>query len=267
MIFKKLLLGLGGLIIILCVVAGAKFFIDIQSPPLGALQIDSIPEMEINFNGTVVGKTPYTQEQIKPGEYRIKVGDWENKVKIMPGSLTYVSREEAAGQILTMEKLPTERSSEMAIVSDPDGATISIDGLEKGRASIVLRDVGFGDKVVIISQSGYADQVIRARLAVGYRLNAIVKLRKLAFEPDRQIKSTAELVATSSAQIATISATIKENPLGFVRVRSNPDFIYDEIGKVYPGETYPVLMQNDAWAKIKMKDKEGWVSKDYLLII
>lgn len=260
-------------------VVGAKYLADKQSPELGSLQIDSIPSTEVVIDGKAVGKTPYLAEKIKPGEYQIKLQAWENKVKVLPGVLTYVSQElaslpeDSAGQILTLEKLPTDRFSELAVVSDPDGASVSIDGLEKGRASAVFKDLTSGDKVVIISLSGYADQIIHARLVAGFRLNAIVKLRKLTFEPQRQIKSTAELIASpssdlteTSALIASSSATVKDNPLGFVRVRKTPDYTAEELGKIYPGEKYPVMMQNDNWVEIRWKDKEGWVAKDYLLI-
>jgi len=61
-----------------------------------------------------------------------------------------------------------------------------------------------------------------------------------------------------------IMVVIEDTPTGWLRVREGPGTTYDEITKVYPGETYPLLEESAGWYKIELEDgREGWVSGDY----
>jgi len=58
-----------------------------------------------------------------------------------------------------------------------------------------------------------------------------------------------------------ITVTIKETPTGWLRVREKPQG--KEIGKVYPGDVYQFLAQDNGWYQIKFGDQEGWISGKY----
>lgn len=244
------------------------FFFTTQTPMFGALQVNAIPKSTVFLDGVEVGQTPYTNDKLRPGDYSVKVGTWDQKVTVLSGVLTYVSREfystsaDSAGQVLTLEKIPSSNASELAVVSEPNSASVIIDGLEKGKAPVILKNLTAGQHTVAISLSGYSDQVILGRLINGYRLNAVVNLQKIGTvpltTPDLTISQTP---ATQSAQVQ-----IQDTPTGFLRVRSTPDINASESGRVYPGEKYPVVSQNDNWVEIKFKDSTGWVSKDYVEI-
>jgi len=200
------------------------------------------------------------------GEYKIKLlttdSMWEGKVKIFDGVLTYVSRDIArsndlsSGQILTLEKLASDQSAELAVVSTPDQATISVDGLDSGKAPLMIHDISAGDHEIVISADGYSDQVIRGKIVAGYRLNAIIKLAKLPFI---QPVPTADLVSSSSAYVL-----IKDTPTGFLRVRTDPSTDATEVARVNPGEKYSLLSEQTGWVKIKLSALSGWVSDQYV---
>lgn len=260
---------------LLLIIAGAValaaafkvYFLD-SAPTQGALQINSIPKANVYLDGKDVGQTPLLLEKIPPKEYDVKLiapaNIWESKAKVPPGAMTYISREmgvteeNSAGQVLTLEKLPSAVAVELAIVSDPDGSVINIDGLEKGRTSTIIRNLTAGDKAVVISLPGYADQIIHAQLASGYRLNALVKLRRISIE---KVAPLPEPVASVSATI-----TVKETPIGFLRVRSAPNVNASESGRIQAGQKYLILEEASEWVKIKFNNSEGWIWKDYVTI-
>ncbi|MFC1622300.1 PEGA domain-containing protein [Patescibacteria group bacterium] len=63
-------------------------------------------------------------------------------------------------------------------------------------------------------------------------------------------------------------AKILETGTGWLRVRSAPNLTGSEIAKVDVGKLYPLIEEQEGWAKIKVDDEtEGWVSRDYVDIL
>lgn len=59
---------------------------------------------------------------------------------------------------------------------------------------------------------------------------------------------------------------IDKTPTGWLRLRSGQGTSFPEIGRVYPGEMYPVVARDASWVKIRLPDnREGWVSASYVL--
>lgn len=267
---KKILIG----VIVFAAVFGGGFgvrkFVLQNQNQIGSLRVESIPRTKVFLNDKEVGQTPYLGENLKAGEYKLKLQDWETTIKITPELLTYVTREfgeETGSQILFLEKLPAG-ASELAVVSDPDGATVSVDSLPKGQAPLLLKDLSLGDKIITVSKDGFADQIVKAKIVAGFRLNAIVKLKKIAEGPTR---STADLIASGSGQVAAAEVTkpyvtVKSNSLGFLNVRSGPDAGGSLVGKIYPGDKYSLVAQTDNWVKIKWPTGTGWVWQDYVVV-
>lgn len=271
-----LLLVVGGL--------GLKVFLASRSGIKAAIRVDSFPRAEVVVNGKVVGQTPFSDEKIIAGEYTIKLvpkissGDnltpWQTKIKLSEGTLTYLSRdiapteEQSAGQILTLERLASGKSAELAVVSSPDGAKIFIDGLDKGVTPLVLRNVPMGDHEIVVSADGYSDQKVYGKVVNGFRLNVIAKLGILSgrsASDSAQIRSAADLIATQAGQELTRPyVVVKDTPTGFLRVRIDPGATATEVGRVKPGEKYPLLSETLGWVKIKLSDIFGWVSDQYV---
>jgi N-acetylmuramoyl-L-alanine amidase len=63
-----------------------------------------------------------------------------------------------------------------------------------------------------------------------------------------------------------VEVEILSTSTGFLRVRSEPSILGEEIGRVEPGERYPYLDEDEdtGWLKIEYEEgKEGWVSGQY----
>lgn len=273
------------LVVLLLVLVGLglKIFWS-RSEAQAAVRIDSFPRSTVFINGKEVGQTPFIDEKIVAGEYAIKLvpkvqsGDtlmpWQTKIKLFEGTLTYLSRdiapteEQSAGQILMLERLASGKSAELAVVSSPDGAKILVDGLDKGKAPLVLRNVSAGDHDITISADGYSDQKVFGKVVAGFRLNVIVKLGILSggsATGSAQIRSAADLIATVSGQeVVKPYVVIKDTPIGFLRVRAEASITATEVGQVRPAERYPLLAEGDGWVKIKLPNIFGWVSDQYI---
>lgn len=63
------------------------------------------------------------------------------------------------------------------------------------------------------------------------------------------------------------SAKVSQTPTGWLRVRDDASLNGKEIAKVNAGETYPVLEETKGWVKIKVSESiSGWVSSDYVVV-
>lgn len=240
--------------------------------PIGSLQINSLPKTTVFINDKQIGQTPITQEKIPAGEYKIKLvtannNSWESTVLVMDGALTFVSREigddpqDSSGIILTAEKVPISKQCEMVMIADPPDAILLIDGLEKGKATSTFKNLSCGEKVLAVSAYGHSSQTVKVRLTPGFRLNAIVKLRRLSYLPPHNTQS----LSLPSEDIASKSAVVSQTPTGFLRVRAASSSAAPEIGRLLSGETVWIISQPESdWVKIKFKDSEGWVFREYL---
>lgn len=57
---------------------------------------------------------------------------------------------------------------------------------------------------------------------------------------------------------------ITDTPTGWLNVREGPGMNFDIIGRVYPGEQYPLLEEQGDWYKIKVDQvTESWVTSEY----
>ncbi|KKU90896.1 MAG: PEGA domain protein [Microgenomates group bacterium GW2011_GWA1_48_10] len=260
------------------------FFLDRKVNSISALRVDSFPAATVFLDDRQVGQTPYLNDKLGPGEYKLRVAvtgtpgtfyPWETKIKLSPESLTYVSRDigkddqTSGGQILWLERLSSNKSAEAAIISDPSSATIKFDGSEKGTTSQVLKDLPAGDHEISVSLPGYSDQIIKARISGGFRLNAAVKLAKISLDA---LVEEAPVATESATKTATASAdtppkpyvVIEETGLGFLRVRSGPSTSATQSALVTPGDKYPLISEVSGWVQIKLASVSGWVSDKYV---
>ncbi len=280
--FFATLIFIAGVVAILLAIKRLVF--DRQPQSLASLRVDSFPQAKVFFNDQDVGQTSVLLENLAAGEYKLKlvpVGrvtnasvTWESKIKLTSGTLTYVSRnlgetfERSGGQVLMLEKLPLPKSREVAVISTPDNATVSVDGQKEGQTSIVLKNISAGDHEIVVSLSGYSDQVVQGRIVDGFRLNVVVTLAKLpegfTSTATGSAQPTASLVSTGSGEIAKPYVVIKQTETGFLRVRSDPSLSASETARVKPGEKYPLLSETPGWVKIKLLSLFGWVSDTYV---
>lgn len=269
-----------GIIIIITVFivvafAGYKFVIS-RSQGIGGLKIVTSSPANGFLNDKLIGNTPYEGKHAT-GEYILKLipqdntnqnVSWQGKVNINSSVLTYVNRElgpselTSGGEILTLEKVSQDQP-QLEVSSQPDAATILVDGQEKGAAPQTIA-VSEGEHDVAIVSPGFVGRTIRVQASNGYKLKIDFQL----------VLTKSEEISTPSAQPAPTGAKtiqpgkasirIKDTPTGFLRVRSAPNTSATEVTQVKPGDTFPLLEEKEGWYKIPYAEgKEGWVSGRY----
>jgi len=140
--------------------------------------------------------------------------------------------------------------------------------------SLLINNIGLIIFVVILAMGAgllilayqYRQAVETGRLIT--RQTAIDKIPIVPPQFDNATSSTPPLAgqATTTAKMVKIG----ETPTGWLNVRSGPGISFAPVGRVNPGEVYPLLAEEGEWYRIKFErdgqSKEGWVAKQYAII-
>lgn len=267
---NKRVLGVILLLLAILSFAGYKYFSS-QNSGLAGLRVVSTPTASVFVGDKLQGRTPL-EDKITSGEYVIKLipegtgtaaATWQGRVTLNPGVLTFINRElgssdlTSAGEILTLDKI-NDKDAQIAVITNPDGATVSVDGQEKGAASLIIRNLTSGDHDLSVSSPGFISRTIKVKTTEGYKLTANFQL---ALANGQATSPSASPSASSSSQV---KVTIKETPTGWLNVRSDPSIVASISAKINPGEQYTLLDTNDGWYKIQLNDNQsGWISSQY----
>lgn len=253
--------------------AGTKLFLKFKSGKAG-LKINSNPQAAVFINDEFKSNTPF-DEKLSSGEYKIKLNpegtgtdtsSWEQNISISSGLYTYINRElgpnelESAGEILTLEPIESEKS-EISVISTPDGASVALDGQEKGTSPLVISSLEPGEHNLFVYAPGFNGREIKVKTAKGFKLNADVQLSLVPGE--KQATDEADIKDDESKDKGN-KVKILDTPTGWLRVRQEPSLSATESAKVNPGDTFVLLDEKEGWFKIEYKDQEsGWISSRY----
>ncbi|MDD4785380.1 MAG: PEGA domain-containing protein, partial [Candidatus Shapirobacteria bacterium] len=165
----------------------ASFFLSgcSLSPKKSGLEIMSFPIAKVYINNKEVGVTPYKNMSLKPGENEIKLiaenKEWKRKIDLQNNINTVIdwqfgdNSSQNSGYILYLEKTGDKKTS-LLVNSDPDKATITVDGQVKGVSPIKVNDIGQGDRQLSISFPGYKEINVFMKAINGYQLVVNAKL-------------------------------------------------------------------------------------------
>jgi len=243
------------------------------------LKVESIPTATVFLDGKELGKTPFKDEKLAPGEKTVKLVpedakffSWEAKITLTGGALSYVSRNFAeteafsSGKVITLEKLADKKTTSLIIISTPDSCLVKVDGEEKGFTPVSLEDISEGEHQVVLSSSGFKDIQVSAKVIKGFRVNLNLKLAQEEKKEEEEGEGDEEEVSEEETEeeIARPYVKIKDTPTGWLRVRMGPTTVATEAARVDPGKTFPLLDEESGWYKIEYeKDEEGWISGRY----
>ncbi len=229
----------------------------------GGIKITTIPAAQVFLNEKQVGNTPFQDENLSSGEYKIKIAtgssSWQGIVKVNKGTLSVVNRELAeqvassSGEILTLTS-----GKGVVVTSSPSGATVEIDGKNYGQTPLSISAFPSGDHTFLLSKDGYLKRSIRAFAPENLTLTIAVDLAITEVD-----------LSAVSAPVVNVSsqAVVKSTPTGFLRVREQPTTASQEITRLNTGDTLTLLDENPTtgWSKIRTADeKEGYVSSTYI---
>ncbi len=270
-VMKKLRIGIILIVLGIIIVGAALFLLGFLKPESAGLLVESVPAATVFIDGEQVGRTTYEATR-KPGEIVIKLipqsldevlVPFETKVTLTSGIKTVIKREfgdseeTSSGEILSFEKIGGD-SSGLAIVSLPNAAQISIDGATRGFAPYKTSSITPGEHKIVVSAPGYSERVLSIKTVEGFKLTVVVKL---APNGEEILEEEEEIEEPKQIEVEILSTST-----GFLRVRSEPSILGEEVGRVEPGEHYPYLDKDEdtGWLKIEYEEgKEGWVSGQY----
>lgn len=266
---------------LLFLIIGAIFKGRVFKKAEAGLQVNSIPASTVFLDEKHVGKTPFKEEKLSPGEVTLRLvpeettfalSPWETKIKLVNGAMTIVNQEfgeteeASAGEVMTLEKIADRKTASLAVISLPDSAMVRIGGETKGFTPFSLEKLDGGEYQISVTASGYKERSVRANLRPEYKLILNVKLAKETEVSEAEVTGT----PTPSPGAPTPTSPprpyvlIKDTPTGWLRVRMEPTTTATEAAKVNPGEKYPLLDEESGWYKIEYEaDKEGWISGQY----
>lgn len=290
---QLLLILLSSLLLSGCTVKGLFL-----KEPAG-LEITTTPKSTVFINGENQGETPYSDKDIKAGEYTIKLiptstegnfQTWEARITLDPQATTIINRtfarNETESSSYTLQLKPeTDKSTAyISAISDPDTANISIDGIAQGFTPLTKIPVEPVNHTVEVASPGFKLISIPVNAADGYNLIIDAKLaREIIIIQQKESTDSAELklddedqdsseetVAedqdiTTSEDLERPYVVIEETETGWLRVRSKPTTAEDnEIGKADEGEQFKFYESNETgWYKIDFEGEEGWISGKY----
>lgn len=203
---KKILL----LVVFLTALSGCS--LPFLSNKKAALQVNAEPQSSVFLNGNHVGQTPYFDENLKPGEYTVKIQsdsqdsqEWEANVTLNPQVVTVVSRtfgetvEKSSDYIIQMETLADDNDTEVSIITIPDNVIVKLDGQPEGFSPMAIADLSEGDHTISLTAPGYEEEVITITLRGGYKMIISARLARsqILDEPVTEIEDT----ATNSAEL------------------------------------------------------------------
>jgi len=118
------------------------------APPMGALVVQSNPAgVPVFVDGIERGKTP-TRVTLKPGSHLLELRG-RGVPRVIPLIITPGAE---VSQYLEFAEAPV--SGQLAVQSDPAGATVLVDGIERGVAPVTVRELTPGDHLVELRSNG-----------------------------------------------------------------------------------------------------------------
>jgi len=225
-----------------------------------ALQVTSVPEASIFLDGKHIGKTPFFSDQIKSGEYLLKItaseASYVDKIILTGGTLTVVNRELANNFLAQSgETLWLDSSKKGLFVSTlPSEVNMTIDGRLIGKTPFLVDEIEDGEHKITLTKAGFIDREFTIKASSKYQIMANVTLAsEIAKNPQ---PSPAPLPQVEKVKILATS-------LGFLRVRREPSLTAAEIGRVKTGDELEVVQETKDWVKVKFEGKQGWISAQY----
>jgi hypothetical protein len=248
----------------------------------GALQVTSSPESKVYLNNKYLGQTPLCKcqasDMLSAGEYTIRLvpldsslREFQEKITISQAVLTVADRKFgknalSEGSIISLSPLTDKKKTELLVVSFPQGSEVLLDDTSIGKTPLLQEDPTESDHVLKVRKDGYNEKEVRIRTPLGYKLTVAAYLSTSNTPPSPAPSDAVSPTPSDGTPTPTPPAQIKilDTPTGFLRVRSDASTTAGEVGRVSPGQTYPIASEEDGWFEIILEDgTKGWISSQY----
>jgi len=266
-----------------------------------ALQVTADPKATVFLNDEHLSQTPYFDENLKPGEYALKlVPDssegsllpWQGMVKLSPGIMTVVNRtlgktaSDSSGYVLSLEPIAEKDQVIISIISTPDNVVVTLDGEPRGFTPLSLDNISEGEHTLIISSPGFREEIIQAKTAKGHKLviNAQLaeeNLEKADEKEDEEATDSANLEEEDSLEDADEETVVDKNneeedeteesssktmALPYVEIKTTPTGwlnVRSEASTAGGDETILVKIDTGDVFKFIEANEDGWYKIEY----
>jgi len=150
-----------------------------QPPPNGSIAITSIPSgAEVYIDGGQRGIAPAIFPEILPGNHQVTISskgynDWSHIVSVGSGQMAAINAELQATQEIT---------GLLAVITDPPGADIFIDGDFKGVSPVTISGLSAGPHTVLLTLQEYVNTSSNISVTAGQTQKYSRDLQKV-FKP------------------------------------------------------------------------------------
>jgi len=289
------------IIIISSLILGGCTPKDLFVKPLAGLEINTTPTSTVFLNGENKGETPYSNKNVKPGSYTLRLvpasGDslppYETKLNLTSKASTVISRSfaqsdlDASGYTLQLQE---ESSGEtyLSVISEPDTINVTLDDRPNGFTPLSKIVIAPGSHSLLVSSPGYLEQTLSINAVKGYNLIVNFKLASqtiVLLPPTQATPSASPEISLSSASptpksspvlVSTVEKpylVVVDNPdtqtSKGLNVRKEASSSSDVIGKASINEKLKYLGETTeaGWFKVEFENNTGWVSGKYVTLV
>ncbi len=165
----------------------------IKSQKAGKLVIKSSPDGAIVYiNENKSGKTPYNKEH-NPGKYTVKL---QKKNYIIFKQQVIIEEEKTKQLSIELKPLP----GSISIKGNPEGATVFLNGKEKGSIPCVIKKISTGTHVLDVKQEGYNTYSSKIKVSAGENVSLDITLTEYIKPTPTEEPSPVEETPTVSAE-------------------------------------------------------------------
>jgi len=148
----------------------------IQPPSNGSIAITSIPSgAEVYIDGLLRGMAPTIFPEVLPGNHQVTLSikgydDWSHIVSVGSGRMSAINA----------ELIATETSGSLAVISNPPGAEIFIDGNFKGVSPVTITGLSPGTHTVLLTLREYTNTTTNLTISAGQIQKHSAELKKIS---------------------------------------------------------------------------------------
>jgi hypothetical protein len=273
---KKIIKVLIAIVILALIISGIYLLIKVFRPKAAGIYIDSVPVSNVFIDGTQVGRTPYRNSRLTPGEilvrlvpdsFDVPLAPYDTKLTLLEKVETVIKRDfgpdiSSSGlEQITFRKLDSDAVG-LDVSGNIQGTRLKLDGQINAVVPYNTESITPGEHQITVDLEGYQSKNIRFKTFRGYSILIYVELKPIN-KIETTVTPTEELVNTGKE----IYIEVLDTPNGFLRVRESSSTEAEEISRVKVGETFKLLEESEdkEWFNIEYQEgKDGWVSSQYV---
>jgi uncharacterized RDD family membrane protein YckC len=182
-----------------------------ETKRLAGLDIRSEPKATVFINGEQKGETPFVDEKMAPGEYKISLKttdpsaiNWEGSITLVRGHMVTLSRD-LHRDVIAGETIELKEGSGITISSNPSEAIVIIDNKEVGKTPYTDNNLAIGEHEIILEKPGSGGRVIKVNVIENYQTHLYMELGKessVQVSNQNQTQQTATPKPVSAAEKA-----------------------------------------------------------------